>query len=153
MSEHRWDWSRLDPAARRQRWDSLVQWVSWLVENYDPWVKLPECWPRHEALRSELAFFQEWHREVVESGDPYDGTSWHSSLRSAAEAWTLLSTCRHEERPWRVGKATSSEAFQRHLAAAIEADDAREPESAPISRPRPRLPLPPERSARRPVQS
>lgn len=144
--EYQWDWSRLDPVSRRKRWASLVEWVGWLLENYDPWVKLPECWPRHESLRSELAFFQDWHREVIETGTPYDGVSWHSSLRIAADAWSRLSNCKHEDRAWRRSKATASEAFQRHLAEAMQTGGGDQTEAAPPpARPRPRVPLPPER--------
>lgn len=150
MSNHEWDWSRLEPAARGERWLGLAKWVGWLVENYDPWIKLPDCWPRHESLRSELEFFRVWHREILESGSPYDGTSWHSSLRSAALAWAELSTCKHEDQPWRRAKPMSSETFQRHLATAIEGETSRQPASDSTQRPRPRLPLPPERPARRP---
>jgi|SRR5579859_7158891 len=116
---HSWDWDRLDPGARRRQWESLGAWVAWLQEHYEPWVKLPACWPRHEALRSELAFFQGWHEEVMREGDGYGGASWHSHLRDAAEAWQVLADCQHEEKPWRRGSRADPEAMRRHLEIAM----------------------------------
>lgn len=130
------DWHRLSPVARRERWLSLAAWVEWLVDAYDPWIKLPDCWPRHESLRSELASFQAWHDEILRSGTGYDGTYWHAQLRTAASAWEELEHCRHEETPWRAGR-TSSPASREHLDIAM-----RETTSGPGSTGRPPLPKP-----------
>lgn len=118
---HSWDWDQLDPGARRREWEDLAAWVALLQEDYEPWVKLPACWPRHEALRSELAFFKGWHEEVIRGGDGYDGTSWHSHLRDAAEAWQVLADCQHEEKPWRRGSRADPEAVRQHLEIAMRA--------------------------------
>src|SRR5437764_717214 len=100
MSGSGLDWSKLSPADRRKHWQRLVTWVRWLTEAYEPWVKLPDCWPLHESLRHELASLQAWHEEILESGSGSDGVLWHASLRAAAGEWRALAQCRHEERPW-----------------------------------------------------
>ena len=96
MTTSEWDWTSLGPAELKQRWQSLATWVRWLLEHYSTWVKLPPCWPRHEALRSELEFFRAWHAQLLEDGDATEGTNWHSSLRSAATAWMDLADCEHD---------------------------------------------------------
>jgi hypothetical protein len=122
MTDARPDWSRLSPAERQARWTALVGWVTWLQDTYEAWVKLPECWPRHEALRRELEFFRAWHQDIEDDGtDPYDGTNWHASLRSAALAWQDLANCRHEAEPWRHADRLESELFRQHLKVAMEA--------------------------------
>lgn len=139
-----WDWDRLDPVARRQQWGKLASWVAWLQEHYESWVKLPPCWPRHEALRSELAFFKGWHEEVMRGGDGYDGTSWHSHLRDAAEAWLAVADCQHEDKPWRRGSRADPEAVRQHLEIAVRGSasprDVRDRRTSPPSHQPPPLP-------------
>jgi hypothetical protein len=119
MAETSWDWSQLPVQDRSARWMTLVKWVRWLQEIYEPWVKLPECWPRHEALRSELEFFRAWREDIMKSGTPSDGTYWHSSLRNAAAAWEQLANCTHEERPWRTDRRNQTDRFREHLQVAM----------------------------------
>ncbi len=118
-SQHVWDWDRLDPVAQRKQWEELAAWVAWLQEHYEAWVKLPLCWPRHEALRSELAFLKGWQEELLDNGDAYDGVSWHSRLRDAAEAWQLVADCQHEEKPWRRSGRGDPAAARQHLEIAM----------------------------------
>lgn len=140
---HSWDWDQLDPIARRRHWEELASWVAWLQEHYDPWVKLPPCWPRHEALRSELAFFKGWHEDILRGGDGYDGTTWHSHLRDAAEAWKVLADCQHEEKPWRRGSRSSPEAVRQHLEVAMrDRDNQRGSGGSRASPPPPARPFP-----------
>lgn len=119
MTASEWDWTRLGPAELRKRLRSLATWVVWLQEHYAAWVRLPPCWPRHEALRSELEFFHAWHSQLLEDGDATEGTSWHSALRSAASAWMELSDCEHDTQFTRRTSRGNVEAFQRHLADAM----------------------------------
>ncbi|HYZ01670.1 MAG TPA: hypothetical protein VFA92_09260 [Candidatus Binatia bacterium] len=92
-----WNWERLPQTDLEASWRELTLWVEWLRREYRTWVTLPDCWPLHEALRSELCFFMWWHRRAVElSDDPEDGIRWHGDLRQAAEAWSRLATCDHE---------------------------------------------------------
>ncbi|MBO0689472.1 MAG: hypothetical protein J2P40_07870 [Candidatus Dormibacteraeota bacterium] len=92
-----WNWERLQASDLETSWRELTLWVEWLRREYRTWVTLPDCWPLHEALRSELCLFMWWHRRAVElSDDPEDGVRWHGELRQAAEAWSRLATCDHE---------------------------------------------------------
>lgn len=92
-----WHWERLPQTDLEASWRELTLWVEWLRREYRTWVTLPDCWPLHEALRSELCFFMWWHRRAVElSDDPEDGIRWHGDLRQAAEAWSRLATCDHD---------------------------------------------------------
>ena len=93
MADAKWDWRRLSRQEQTARWEILAKWVAWLQETYEEWVTLPDCWPRHEALRAELEFFRAWHTEILDRGTPSEGTIWHASLRSAADAWEALSSC------------------------------------------------------------
>lgn len=122
LAESRWDWQKLGRQERAIRWELLAAWVAWLQETYEEWVKLPDCWPRHEALRSELDFFRAWHAGLIESGTPSEGISWHSALRSAAPAWGALSSCTHEERPWVTADRFRGPTFQSHLRIARDAN-------------------------------
>jgi hypothetical protein len=121
MTTNEWNWTRLSPAELQERWRVLAAWVGWLQDHYAPWVKLPPCWPRHEALRSELEFFRAWHTQLLEDGDAVEGTNWHSTLRSAASAWVELSDCEHDSQFTRRSGRGGSEESQRHLAEAIRA--------------------------------
>ena len=121
MAEHVRNWQRLPPAARRQQWQRLADWVGWLQDNYQPWVKLPPCWPRHEALRSELNFFQQYYEEVLNGETGYEGTSWHAQLRAAAIEWEKLAGCRHDDSPWRTARPPDYDrSFEKHLAIAMD---------------------------------
>lgn len=93
-----WAWSRLASDVRQAELEGLTSFVEGLVEDYGDWLELPECWPRHQALRAELAFLWYWHRALsLDASDPSQGVRWHSSLRASALAWRALSSCRHEE--------------------------------------------------------
>jgi hypothetical protein len=93
-----WDWNGLDSAGYQGRLRDLASWVSWLVGTYEDWVELPPCWPLHESLRAELAFFCYWHRRIARIGrDPSEGIRWHLSMRLAATRWRAVGACRHEE--------------------------------------------------------
>jgi hypothetical protein len=118
MSTTEWDWKRLSPPELQDRWRSLAAWVRWLQDNYGTWVKLPPCWPRHEALRSELEYYRAWHLQLLADGDATEGTSWHSSLRAAASAWSELADCDHDSQFTRRSRGDSEEA-RRHLARAM----------------------------------
>jgi hypothetical protein len=127
MTTSEWDWAGLGPAELDQRWQSLAAWVRWLLEHYSTWVKLPPCWPRHEALRSELEFFRAWHVQLLEDGDATEGTNWHSALRSAAGAWMELADCDHENRfSRRTGRGDSEDA-RRNLEIAMREPPASAP--------------------------
>jgi hypothetical protein len=94
-----WDWSRLTAPEVDEAWRELAIWVEFLRGEYRPWVRLPDCWPLHEALRSELLLFMHWQQRIVHLGqDPEEGVRWHSELRRAAEAWACLATCVHGAR-------------------------------------------------------
>jgi hypothetical protein len=42
-----------------------------MLATYGEWVKLPPCWPSHEALSTELCVLRHWHRTALELGsDP-----------------------------------------------------------------------------------
>lgn len=114
-----WDWSSLSHAELDRRWRTLASWVRWLQDNYAPWVKLPPCWPRHEALRAELEFFRAWHVQLLEDGDATEGTSWHSALRSAASAWMEVVDCEHDSQFTRRSGRGDTEQARRHLQEAL----------------------------------
>lgn len=120
VADSKWDWQKLGRQERAVRWEMLSTWVAWLQETYEEWVKLPECWPRHEALRSELEFFRAWHADLVDSGTPSEGIDWHSSLRAATPAWATLAACTHEDRPWVSADRFRGPTFQNHLRFARE---------------------------------
>lgn len=80
----------------QENWRDLAMWVEWLRRGYGGWVSLPDCWSRHEPLRSELCAFMWWHRRAQRaSDDPEDLIRWHGELRRAAETWARLATCDH----------------------------------------------------------
>ncbi|WP_051110538.1 hypothetical protein [Longispora albida] len=92
-----WDWTGLPPDQLAENWAELAAWAGWLQEAYAPWVVLPDCWPAHEGLRTELRIFWYWHLFAVSaSWEPSEALGWHNDLRSAAVAWRELAACRHE---------------------------------------------------------
>jgi hypothetical protein len=119
MTTSEWDWSTLSQTELDRRWQTLAGWVSWLQDNYTPWVKLPPCWARHEALRAELEFFRAWHTQLLEDGDATEGTSWHSSLRSAASAWMAVADCEHDSQFTRRSGRGDTDQVRRHLQEAM----------------------------------
>ncbi|MFZ0215631.1 MAG: hypothetical protein WAM30_06765 [Candidatus Dormiibacterota bacterium] len=91
-----WDWGELDAAEFQEAWRDLAIWVEWLRRSYGEWVTLPDCWPEHESLRSELCAFRWWHKRALHlEGDPEDLIRWHGEIRRAAESWARLATCEH----------------------------------------------------------
>ncbi len=91
-----WDWAGASAQELQENWHDLAVWVEWLRRSYTGWVTLPECWARHEPLRSELCAFMWWHRRAQRaSDDPEDLIRWHGELRRSAETWTRLATCDH----------------------------------------------------------
>jgi hypothetical protein len=92
-----WAWERVSAEQRRLRWQDLMQWVEWLRRTHEDMVRLPDCWPHHLHLRSELAMFRYWHMRAFEMmRDPSEGTRWYQSLAVSAERWRELATCEHE---------------------------------------------------------
>ncbi len=91
-----WDWSDASAEELLEIWHDLAVWVEWLRRSYTGWVMLPDCWARHEPLRSELCALMWWHRRAQRvSDDPEDLIRWHGELRRSAEAWARLATCDH----------------------------------------------------------
>ncbi|MBO0701353.1 MAG: hypothetical protein J2P38_00350, partial [Candidatus Dormibacteraeota bacterium] len=91
-----WDWSTASAGELQENWRDLAVWVEWLRRGFSDWVVLPDCWARHEPLRSELCAFMWWHRRAQRaSDDPEDLIRWHGELRRSAEFWTRLATCDH----------------------------------------------------------
>jgi hypothetical protein len=91
-----WDWASLADSDWRSELDDLAQWVDWLQHAYRV-VELPPCWPCHEGLRVELAFFWYWWQEFhlprkVDGEEALTsaatGVTWHDCLRRAAESWS-----------------------------------------------------------------
>lgn len=91
-----WDWSGASAGELQENWHDLAVWVEWVRRSYTGWVSLPDCWARHEPLRSELCAFMWWHRRAQRaSDDPEDLIRWHGELRRSAESWTRLAACDH----------------------------------------------------------
>jgi hypothetical protein len=97
-----WNWTELAPSELEEAWRELALWVEEVRREYRAWVTLPDCWPLHEPLRSELLYFMYWQRRIVQVGDdPEEGVRWHGELRRAAEYWARLATCDHgADGPW-----------------------------------------------------
>jgi hypothetical protein len=112
------DWSGLSPLELEEAWHELAAWVERLRHAYQPWVQLPDCWPLHEPLRSELLYFMSWQKRALTGEDPEDGVRWHSEIRRSAESWARLAFCDHEsfiESPAPV----QSQATSRYLCQAV----------------------------------
>lgn len=120
-----WDWSLLTAPELEEAWRELAIWVEQLRREYRLWVTLPECWPLHEPLRSELLYFMYWQKRLIHVGDdPEEGVRWHGELRRAAEAWGRLATCDHTEssNPWpAAGEEQRRAVLARNLRLAIDA--------------------------------
>jgi hypothetical protein len=94
-----WNWRELSEQQRRDELNDLAGWVAELQEAYGRWVRLPDCWPCHRALREELAIFWYWRQRLDESSEaaPEEAVHWHQSLRASAQAWAeAYGGCRHE---------------------------------------------------------
>jgi hypothetical protein len=92
-----WVWEHLSDELHDQSLRRLTAWVAWLEEAYAPWVTLPDCWPAHEGLRTELIMFWYWHRYLMTRAvNPTEGVRWHADLRRAAYDWRELAGCTHE---------------------------------------------------------
>jgi len=93
-----WVWDGLPDDQYVVLWREFAAWVAWLEDAYGTWVKLPPCWPLHEALRTELSMFWYWHNEIMTTEqNPVTGIAWHNDLRNSALAWQELAGCAHEE--------------------------------------------------------
>ena len=118
-----WDWRDLDQASLQAAWHDLAVWVEWLRRSYREWVSLPDCWPEHESLRSELCAFRWWHHRAQHTdGDPEDLIRWHGELRHAAEAWGRLATCEHgapDAAPVGTDEAARRQRVSHHLRTAM----------------------------------
>lgn len=95
-SDPPWNWSHLPPSELEEAWRELALWVEDLRREYRAWITLPDCWPLHEPLRSELVYFMHWQQRIVHLGDdPEEGVRWHVELRRSAESWGRLASCDH----------------------------------------------------------
>ena len=135
MTSPQFDWKALSPMKREELLHALAAWVDWLQQTYETWVKLPPCWPEHEALRAELMFFKVMHEEAMHSQGGYEGVNWHAMMRNAAQQWEQLASCKHEVRAWRTGRgADYDQRLKQHLKQAIEASVKAGPGPAPAIR-------------------
>ncbi len=94
-----WNWRELSDQERREELEDLADWVADLQEAFGRWVRLPACWPRHRALREELAIFWYWRQRLFEAPDvpPEEAIRWHQSLRASAQVWSeAYGGCQHE---------------------------------------------------------
>lgn len=94
-----WNWDELSKGQRQIEMEDLAVWVAGLQEAHGRWVRLPDCWPCHRALRDELAGFWYWRQrlDVVATAPPEELIRWHQSLRSSAQSWAeAFGGCRHE---------------------------------------------------------
>ena len=94
-----WNWKSLTDAQREIELEDLAEWVVGLQEAYGRWVRLPDCWPCHRALRDELAVFWYWRQRIdgVADASAEEAVRWHQSLRVSAQAWSeAFGGCRHE---------------------------------------------------------
>lgn len=109
-----WVWDELSAEDHEATWREFSAWVGWLEQEYGTWVRLPPCWPLHEALRAELAMFWYWHGDVMTVvDDPVTGIAWHNDLRQSALAWQQLADCDHEE-PIRYHRQLAEQRRVRH---------------------------------------
>jgi len=94
-----WNWSALSAVERRVEIEDLANWIAELQETHGRWVRLPNCWPCHLALRDELAAFWYWRQRIdnVVTAGPDELVHWHQSLRLSAQAWAeAFGGCRHQ---------------------------------------------------------
>jgi hypothetical protein len=92
-----WDWRGASPENLRDRWDDLAMWVEWARHTYRDFLKLPDCWPGHVALRTELYLFRvAWVDAFLQSADPFDGIRWLREFQRSAEGWRQMANCKHE---------------------------------------------------------
>jgi len=94
-----WNWRELSDQERQVELEDLAEWVADLQQGYGRWIRLPPCWPRHRALREELAIFWYWRQRLDEAADvpPEEAVRWHQSLRTSAQAWAeAFGGCHHE---------------------------------------------------------
>jgi hypothetical protein len=94
-----WNWRQLSDQERQVELEDMATWVADLQQAYGRWVRLPPCWPRHRALREELAVFWYWRQRLDEAAGvpPEEAVRWHQSLRTSAQAWAeAYGGCRHE---------------------------------------------------------
>ena len=120
-----WNWTVRDREQKAKLWEQLSDWVSWLEQAYDTWVRLPPCWALHEGLSTELRIFWYWHKLVMNGqSDPALAVRWHRELRTSAQAWFSLTNCAHEP-PLRQLDAIAEQRAQQVAAftrAAIDSD-------------------------------
>jgi len=93
-----WNWKALPEAQRDEELEDLAEWVADLQEAYGRWVRLPNCWPLHRALREELAVFWYWRQWTDGSleATAEEAARWHQSLRASAQVWSeAFGGCTH----------------------------------------------------------
>lgn len=133
-----WNWNALSSMERRAEMEDLAAWVAELQEAHGRWVRLPDCWPCHRALREELAAFWYWRERVdhVATAAAEELVRWHQSLRVSAQAWAeAFGGCRHEslgevdeERDARDARLAASEVYVLRAVADSGRPDERRPE-------------------------
>ena len=94
-----WNWAALTEEERIAELDDLAEWAAELQQGYGRWVRLPACWPCHQALLEELKVFWYWRLRLDQNPEstPEDAVRWHHNLRAAADAWAwAFAGCQHQ---------------------------------------------------------
>lgn len=63
-------WHTLDQQQARRAWDSLVTWLDEVAVPVYRITRsqLPDCWPRHAAIRNELSWLRTAHAQAYREG-------------------------------------------------------------------------------------
>ena len=65
------------PAGRHP----LANWVEWLVEQYELWERIPQCWSKHPAAVAELQVMLDLHDGTTVAPDVAQAIAgWHDQL-------------------------------------------------------------------------
>jgi len=96
--DHRWVWTAMEPAERRQLLDRMARWMDWLVGEYpNLHERVPGCWYQHSAERNELtALYVAWVRIFVEPGENQREMAlveWHDALDRVMKRVTFPVEC------------------------------------------------------------
>lgn len=75
-------WNTLTPREAARAWDTLTEWVDWLLDRYALDDTIPACWYQHGPMTDELdALRAAWNAAYLDPGArPLDAAYWHDLL-------------------------------------------------------------------------
>lgn len=133
LEPSRFTWRYLDSEQSRALWAELIDWTTWIRDQYQLDTKIPPCWYRHGPVVEELSALMAAWTDAYYRGDEYrdDLTAWHTQwfwpVINRLSAISDFETCTHSYCDHRIVEPVTLDGIEEFVAADIAARPAPAP--------------------------